>query len=175
MHVVFDLDGCLIDTRDLIINAYTRAGAPPPANILDYEGIDWLADWQDREAIRARKNAYYITKIREGDYVTLPPYSTAVRIYKEGGRCDFLTGAPIGTVEAFHHAQWQKTWSWPFTEGLDGARTPVKMILLARYSETGVYVDDQDRLIDLPPGWKFIHYVGQDSNDLYDQIKELTK
>lgn len=170
MHIAFDADGCLIDTKDVIRQSYREAGAEPPDDILACESTDWLLDQMTSDeavACRDRKNVNYLGHLDVlARKLILPPYHVAVRLHKERYTVHLLSGAPSGTVQVLH----RRLPSWPFGFALTNLRTPQKMGWLRQLTTPGVYVDDQDRFIDLPPGWRFIHYIGQDADTLYDQI-----
>jgi hypothetical protein len=171
MLVVFDVDGCLIDSEELIAKAYRWAHVVPPDHILEYEGINWLGErgytTQETAAAKFRKNTYYLHLLSRDDVPTLPPYVVAQRLRNEEHLCHAYTGAPRGTISTLR----SRLPRWPFRFALDDVTTPERMAMLrTKYDVTGVYIDDQKRLVDLPPGWRFVHYTGQDANELYREI-----
>lgn len=171
MWVMFDLDGVLVDTAGVIRWAYAQAGVRPPENILATEGTDWVArqlgvppvDDQVTK-VRAIKHSWYLTGLRFAP--TLPGLSVAGRLRFEGHTVGVLTGAPRGTIDVMKSTY---PW-WCFDPSIDSIRTPAKMELLDKLNPTGVYVDDQERLVDVPPGWRFVRYVGQSEDELYKQV-----
>jgi phosphoglycolate phosphatase-like HAD superfamily hydrolase len=174
MHIVFDLDGVVIDTGQVIARCYEAAGVTPPDNILAHENSDWLlrqcAGLRARERaseIRRQKNIFYQNMIRAGVVDWLPGAFVASELNQEGHRVHLLSGAPSGTISLVKE-RWSYTFPhrpWPFSLITDGMRTPDKMktiALLARSSRSrGVYVDDQDKFIDLPEGWGFVHVTDE--------------
>lgn len=172
--VIFDLDGVIIDSASVVRMAYERAGANPPNNILGQEGTGWLEDQLGPEfapKVYARKNEIYRELIQRGQAPLLSGFYTAQKLMTQGYYVMLLTGAPTGTIDAMK--RWVGVHSWPFDGAWDNTRTPEKMILmrkLALSGKTGVYIDDQDRFIDTPVSWKFIHYTQQNAETLYKDI-----
>lgn len=170
MRVVFDVDGCLIDSRRLIVEAYGHAGAGAPNDVLAYEGIDWLGALghtpEQVAAIKAAKNAFYLRYLQRFGVSTLPPYEVARYLTSEGHTCFAYTGAPPGTIAALR----SRLPGWPFYFAHDGITTPQRMERLRLMYGGGVYIDDQHRLVDLPDRWNFVHYVGQCTSELYREI-----
>lgn len=174
MIAIFDLDGVILDTRQLVQFAYRRAGANPPDDVLTSEGSSWLADQVgDRESeIRAIKNRHYVTFL--GSAPTLPGYDAAQRLWFDGVLVGLLTAAPSGSLQQLRLFFYDDLGvKWPFILFSEEQRTPSKMAIIRRLADqgfSGVYVDDQNKFIDLPDTWKFIHYTGQDSETLYHMI-----
>jgi beta-phosphoglucomutase-like phosphatase (HAD superfamily) len=187
MLVVFDADGVLIDSGPAIRAAYRIAieahyveatgvadrtvigSITVPDDVLPLEGIDWLGPqtWPKlARGIRELKNREYLSILREGGAPFLPAMETAIELRKNGHECWLTTGAPRGTIDVL---RCRNTW-WPFTVAVDQIRTPDRMGLLRRAHMPGVYVDDQSRLVDLPLGWHFVCYNGQDADQLFAEI-----
>jgi phosphoglycolate phosphatase-like HAD superfamily hydrolase len=167
-HVVFDLDGVLLDTADIITVAYMRAGVDPPHNILECEGTNWLAgqvQGDELTRVRRHKNEFYLDMLRRFEAAHMPAFTTVWDLLDRGYRLHVLTGAPSGAIEALREGYYGES-NWPFTSAFDGVTTPEKMKLLARLGDGGVYIDDQARLVDVPDGWRFIHYTGQSADEL---------
>lgn len=59
MYYAFDLDGTLVDTKELIIASYKRVGVTPPE---DFFGKPWQ-EWLDDEEKHRQKNEVYIAMI----------------------------------------------------------------------------------------------------------------
>jgi hypothetical protein len=169
MRVVFDVDGCLIDSQELIKQSYHEVGVYAPENILACEGIDWLGTRgftaEETAAIKSQKNVRYLWHVSNDHVQTLSAYDVACRLADEGHDCHAYTGAPEGTIVALQ----SRLPRWPFVSGVDGITTPQRMIWFRSVHE-GVYVDDQRRLINLRKYWRFVHFTGQDANELYEQI-----
>ena len=152
MLCVFDLDGVVIDSLELVKTSYRQAGIVPPDDVFEREGVDWAPP-----EYKMRKDAFYVRGLRDVPWA--PGLLVAQQLRELGYECVCLTGAPVGTLNRLRTRLGHE---WPFTSSsLDGTRTPVKMKILAGWPG-GVYIDDQTRLVDVPPGWRFIHYTGQD-------------
>lgn len=167
MLVVFDLDGVVLDSRDVVLAAYREAGATPPEDVLALEGVPWLLRQCGSRApdVYARKNSAYIRMLYEGHAQLLPPYRVAHRLRSQSHRVGVLTAAPHGTIDALR----TRYDDWPFDWWGEALRTPAKMKILER-NRGGVYIDDQDRLVNVPSGWRFIRYDGQDEETLYEEV-----
>ena len=176
MLVIFDLDGVLIDTAELIKKAYRNAGVEPPDDILAQEYSDWLADFGSAEEItriRDIKNNYYLNQLVQDNFDYLPPFQTAMMLQSTDDIIiGVLTGAPIGTALGLTYTSGR--WDH-FSVIRDGCRTPEKMRILREYGKLlphihKVYVDDQPKPVDFPKDWTFIQYTTDLSNSLYAKI-----
>jgi beta-phosphoglucomutase-like phosphatase (HAD superfamily) len=173
MHVVFDLDGTVLDTEPIVRDAYRLAGAQPPDNILAYEGVDWLTAQVGNLAnvTKLRKNRRYLEILRNPhtDVAALKTsaYDLACELRAEGHVLVLLTGAPRDTIATIHQRLALYRPDGPFTVARDRIRTPAKMTMIRQLNrDAGVYVDDQARYVDLPPGWRFVLYRGQSIDEL---------
>lgn len=175
MIVLFDLDGVLFDTEQLVRDAYREVGVVPPANLFACEGDTWLTEQVGPRAdgIREEKNDVLQERLsRDLELHTklrLPPLATAAYLRTEGHTTGVLTAQPMSTVVML--MRWQ---TWPFTITHGGMRTPEKMRFIRRAFnlQFGVYIDDQDRFIDLPPTWRFVRYVGQSTEELFEEVRK---
>jgi hypothetical protein len=159
----FDLDGCLINSEQLIRDSYLDAGVSPPGGFLALGHHDWIPA-QDREAVHARKNAAYLRRLAAGPVLFLSPWRVAETL-SASSRVALLTSAPPGTVAVLR----EKCKPWPFTSAHDGMTTGAKQQWLAEQPSGGVYVDDQ-RLVTVPEGWKLVRYTRQSAWELYKQV-----
>lgn len=172
--VIFDLDGVILDTADVVTFAYIESGVNPPDDILAQEGSSWLADQvgvDQVDEVKKHKASVYQALISMGAAQTLPPFSVAQRLAAHGQHCMILSGAPAGTIDIVKQLIGVKY--WPFTAGFDNMKTPIKMLFMRKLllrNKIGVYIDDQNRFIDTPVGWRFIQYTGQDEDTLFEEI-----
>lgn len=169
MLFVFDLDGVLLDTNEMIKDSYRQAGALPPDDVLGSEGTGWLeAQFGVTEAqnIRARKSQLYLDSIAQQIPDILPPFIVAQWLYASGHKLWMLTAAPPGTAELFTRYYVKKPRM--FETVIDNIRITDKMAFIrAHASITGVYIDDQRRSeVDccLPDQWRFVQYSGEDED-----------
>ncbi len=161
--IVFDLDGCLIDSRELVRQSYREAGAEAPADFFALGHHDWIP-CVDREAVHARKDAAYLRHLAADTLEFLPPWQTAEMLHDAGHPVALLSNAPDGAARALA----MRVSAWPFQLWAAGVRPAAKGAWLS-HAGTGVYVDDQ-RHVTVPPGWRFVHYVGQSATELYGQV-----
>jgi hypothetical protein len=175
-HVFFDLDGVLLNTYSWIIESYRRAGAMPPDDILSREGDPWLIrDFGVKEAknVHIMKNNEYKGFMKGHTLPYTSAFMVAMHLITAGHRVSVISGAPTGTMDILRTRDVR--WSL-FAEMYDGVNTPAKMQIFRdiAYKHADItdacYVDDQNKNIDLPPDWRFIHYRGEDSMTLYDKI-----
>lgn len=161
--VFFDFDGVIVDSEDLVREAYIFAGVNPPRNVLAHEGGTWLfeqvPDTTERLAVKARKNAYYMQHIAEVS--VFPGHDVAWHMNNSAQdrpqRAFIISGAPLATGLWLH-----RDVTSLFDAMLFGVATPDKMTVFKQLQLSGViatYVDDQDKYIDLPSGWSFVHYT----------------
>lgn len=161
----------MIDSEELIKQSYRDAGVEPPEDILAQESTDWLHKLippeVDRIECRRAKNHAYLMRLSHDPFKTLPPYDVAVRLQHEGHQVSMLSGAPLGTIAMLR----KRLHPWPFTTfAYAGLRTPDKMRILHADARKGIYVDDQERLVDVPFGWIFVHYANQTADELYEEL-----
>lgn len=169
-YVIFDLDGVLIDSSRLIRMAYRLAGVDPPHDILAQEGVPWIAQQVGINRVpfvKREKAAYYLTGIREGIATTTEAYIAACAL-RWTHNVGVMSGAPPGTLRLLRIHQCSA--NWPFAIQHDNVRTEQKMKLIRVLGGNGVYIDDQQHDIDLPPGWSFIHYTGQGRYELIEEV-----
>lgn len=174
MDVVFDMDGVIVDTEHAVRQSYLEVGAVAPDDVLGCEGTDWfrthLIEHGDDEAIGARyqlKQLAYRRRLGSDTCAPLlPPFATASWLYGAGHHTHLLTGAETPAAQVLY----SRLEYWPFSSSRDGLRTPYKMSYIRGLSPRGVYVDDQDRFIDLPDGWRFVRYSGQSAEELHHEI-----
>lgn len=182
MLVLFDLDGTLIDSADVIKECYRIAGANPPDNIFEHEGHAWLREQfyhhtKHITRVHTHKNREYIRWHQENEAKYLPPYDVAQYLSNHHHKIGVLTGAPHGTCITLlqhHYDMWKS-----FTYLRDGLRTNNKiqqMKLITRLEpKIGkfIYIDDQPLKTRLPREWSFIQYTGQDPDTLLEMIQKI--
>jgi hypothetical protein len=181
--VAFDLDGVLIDSSQLVRDAYAHVGLRAPVDVLTCENVDWITPQlacapEERAATRIKlhdgKDEYYVARVAQAR--KLPPWYAACRLARRGHICIILTAAPRGTITALRHYRHM----WPFTCAREGVRTLVKMTLLENLQPVrrmigsglpAAYVDDQPERYPVPAGWRFVRYQDQSEEEL---MKEIT-
>jgi hypothetical protein len=167
---VFDLDGVVIDSVEIIRRCYRECGVEPPVNILELEGVDWItAQGRHRDEVRANKNVLYLEALADGRAHLLPGYDAALALRVHGITSIITTNAPRGTTTALRKALGND--AWPFLLSIEAISTTERFALLARTEPATVYVDDQNKFkMMLPVGWTFVHYTGQNASQLTREI-----
>lgn len=164
-NVFFDLDGVVIDSEDVIIESYRRAGIVTPTNILSLGTTKWLDELIGPQAalrVKLEKDIAY-THLMEV-VPTLPGLATAQMLKTSGIKPMLLTGAPSIGFEALER---RFTCLWPFAWGL-GKLTPRDKRNILSLAGPSVYIDDQP--FDAPHNVTFIRYEGQDEYQLLEEI-----
>lgn len=168
--VVFDLDGCLLDTEELIRAAYRDAGHDPPPGFMALGHHDWIpGDNAYRARVHAAKNAAYLNLLAGCPSIAallLPPWVAAVVLRSEGLPVAVMTGAPAGTIDVIRRRVIRRgVLSWPFTAAADGLDPAAKTVWLAALGRAGTLVDDQ-LYVTVPAGWRVIRYTAQTALEL---------
>lgn len=153
--IAFDLDGCLIDSEELIRQSYKDVGVELPDGFMSRPSGQWADD-----DLRARKDAAYLHRLATDPLWPLPPWWAAEVLHEAGEVVGLITSAPDGAVQVVA----KRALSWPFTVTCAGL-TPTQKAVWLNDTGPGVYVDDQEHVV-VPPSWRFIHYTGQDADEL---------
>lgn len=160
--VLFDFDGTLAYTEDLIIESYILAGAPETltllTNVLELSWKEWLEPEVgpiDAHAIWRRKNKIYARLIEQVPLVHEMCY-LAAELDKVGHLVGVLTGAPLVAEAAIYDRL-----SAIFRPRLliCGAAGAAKIQVMRALGPGGSYVDDQTDLKDdiLAVGWSYVN------------------
>jgi len=143
-HVVFDLDGTLADTRDLVRRAYDVVGVHMPEHAWGLPAEAWLAGavpggLEDVAEVHRLKNVALRTLIAAHGVERLPAADLCEALKKDRSyTVGILTGASLGAARATRRA-------------LALSRVPIlgagcdletKMNVLRATAESGIYFDD---------------------------------
>jgi phosphoglycolate phosphatase-like HAD superfamily hydrolase len=175
--IIFDMDGVLINSKDIIIQAYEDAGVVAPDDPLSQEGTRWLEDLigaSSVKEVRRNKDKAYLRLLLQENVQFLPPFHAALKLYENEEirhELGIFTGAPIGTVLKVIERATDEGLPWPFTFYTEKITTSERMRTLDTIDSLGVYIDDQDRLVHVPSGWSFIKYDDQSAETLYEEVK----
>lgn len=91
MLYAFDLDGTLIDSRSVVLEAYRSVGVEPPSDFFIKTWREWLPDAQKHTA----KNEIYLKLIHKIQPLPL------LELYRSlDGRCMIMTGASMVAATA---------------------------------------------------------------------------
>ena len=151
---IFDFDGVLVDTEEIVVEAYRRAGVIPPGGLSLGSWRNWLPGMvgeQQAHVVHEAKNRHYLELLPTARL--LPPYEHAVWLQDRGYETGILTSAPLGTLEVF--GKMMGAWRWRVA--FENVMPMLKMEYLKRLG-TGTYWDD--RYVEVPDGWEFVRYTG---------------
>lgn len=157
MEIVFDFDGVLVDSREVVEESYRRAGVEMPKENWGIPGLAWLPEETRAETYRL-KSLWYKALI--GAAPELPPAQVA-RLLNPG----LLTGAiPEASTRVQRlgiNFKWEEY----------GHSTESKTRVL-RSMAPGIYIDDLPlgAAIARNAGWEFIRYWGQPAIELWGEI-----
>lgn len=176
--IAFDVDGTLVDTRDLVTKAYADQGVTMPDEAWGQPWYSWLPNTVGSlsKAIQVHeaKNKSYLKVLTDGDLPVLPATDLAKDLMAEGAvDVGFLTGASDDAVQAIltrlgidTNLLWGSSMS--YDDKLDW--------LIVNVWKRVIYIDDDARLIQhinsIP--WCYVrgvHYVGQTLEELKEAIK----
>ena len=181
--LVFDLDDTLYHTSDAVKRAYRQAGVVMPDGAQGRPWHEWLPTYlecsvQDAQFVHQRKNDIYVDMIVSSEIEMTSAYS----IFTRESDATVITGASRPAALALlaqndhesrlalSEASWRDKSYYLFSSSLENA----------------IYIDDNDQLgrrivreanslrgrhIEFEP-FKFIHYVGQSTEELREQIEK---
>lgn len=157
---VFDLDGCLIDSRQAVREAYRRAGVEMPPGAWGRPWRDWLIhacedDEDEARRVHNIKNEIYPEMIRR--HARQLPLATYMAALAERGlSCWVITGASHdAAVSALSFLGFDDSLlnAWE----LDVRGKERKLIEIARHFSVGTYFDDQH--VHVPTGWALVKVI----------------
>lgn len=175
MCVVFDFDGVLADTHDLVLRAYREVGVEPPDEAWGSPWQEWLADPE----AHARKTARYVELIKEGalDDRVLSATYTMLALHSEHEETLVLTGASLEAVMAFGQRYCGVYAPVVLGTSCGDVRKSFMLMQLREDCPVVVYVDDDEvrgrRIVEWThdESIHFIHYCGQGAK-LYEEIRQ---
>lgn len=92
MHYAFDLDGTLVDTKELVRKAYIHAGVVPPDDFFGKTFFEWFTgDPQEAQEVHSNKQQYYMEHIKS--VKPLPLMELLKALVLAGRAPTILTGA----------------------------------------------------------------------------------
>lgn len=172
---VFDLDGVLVDTHDIVRQAYAEVGVHMPPTAWGKPWREWLIEemWGDEkeaEQVHAAKNKIYIEKLRHSEPPQLPAADVARMLCADDVPVTIITGA------SFDAAQFIVVNLRLPMEALAGTSmseldkvTYLRMI----HNDSGVYVDDDTnsgRRIAKAADWQYVNPNGKTKDELMNEI-----
>jgi phosphoglycolate phosphatase-like HAD superfamily hydrolase len=182
MHLVsFDLDGTLIDTRELNHRAYQLAGVDIPDYAWGMRWQSWLPNLvgslEHAEKLHRKKINIYSDLLQSTDLkcLELPPAQLARMLNRQVGRVSVqvLTAASSQTTNVILNALGVKTDSLAFNLSYEAKKLALQSSVFAAYDSV-TYIDDDAR--NVPrfraglPNLKLIHYTNQTFNELFNLL-----
>lgn len=178
--VVFDIDGVLVDTKELVHQAYRDVGVDMPVGAWGKAWTEWLPEASGSpwiaQGVHDLKTKRYIDLLTESP----PPRLSggeALEIIMSEGLCDvaFATGA---SRESAALILMQLGVNLDLHTNICGATAPMKTMTLAMLRGSAlendvVYIDDDEvngRRIARDAGVSFVHYHGQDPLLLMEDV-----
>lgn len=166
-HVVFDVDGVIVDSHAAVRAAYKLVGVEMPDDAWGKPWHVWLPQLVgstfEAEDLHGKKNYVYTAMLRDGQVRPLAGASVAHRLAP--AQRSFLTGASAQAARAALRAA-----GLPRGRLWSGCTAEDKAARLLRLAGRGVYVDDDPaagKSITAAAGWCFVKFV-----DNEDQLME---
>ena len=177
-YVVFDLDGCLVDTREAVEWAYSFCGVQMPNGAWGKPWHEWLPELvgglEEAEDVHDLKTKVYLEMLRGAPATELPPLELLRKGLRDGiFEVGVLTGASAAAADfILGHANIAPEHIMLGT-GLDvKQKTAVLGSLRDQYDDV-VYIDDDwsaGVAISAEADTMFIHYDGQTLEELEDEL-----
>lgn len=176
LFVVFDLDGCLVNTRDLVERAYLEAGVVMPPEAWGLPWSAWLphavgAPGEPVRAVRRAKSKIYLELLQTESVELLPPWEVMVDA-KVGSDADYriISGAGEDAVQALlRHidSDMSHVLGWELTL----ERKAEVLNSLPRPGRRVVYVDDHADVRPLLRKDVFlVQYTDQTTEELMEEV-----
>jgi hypothetical protein len=180
LFAVFDLDGCLVNTRDLVERAYREAGVLMPPEAWGLPWSDWLpaavgTPGAPVQAVRRAKSRIYLELLRTESVELLPPWEVLADI-KADVHADYriLSGAGEQAVCALlPHigSDMSHVLGWELTR----ERKATVLNSLPRPDRKVVYIDDHADVAPLlRKEVQLVQYVNQTSAELMEEVWTLS-
>lgn len=176
---LFDMDGVLVDTHQLVIDAYRQVGVEMPEGAWGKPWHEWLIDYFDGDIPLAsdahtKKTDVYMVWLKQGMFKPLPPADVITKLYQEWYPVGVLSGA---TYSAVGHISKALNIIHKNTTIRAGCSQQNKQEAIARLLLAGktdiVYVDDDKdagQAITEVSSARFIWYRGQTKEELMEEI-----
>lgn len=182
--VSFDIDGTLIDTKQLNRDAYYQVGVDVPDYAFGLRWQTWLPNvvgsMSKAEEIHTRKVRIYIAKLRDvniNHYILEPTYLARSLLRRTDIEVKFLTS---GTVTTANIILQRLNIRAPLAGNLSyEARRLLLHSSVLGTNGSVVYIDDLAdnvrRLTDDVLGLTAIQFIDQDNDTLRNQVQEALK
>lgn len=173
MHVVFDLDGVLFDTREQVTAAYRNAGVEMPDYAWSKPWREWLpgvcnGDLDEAFIRHENKNKHYLDDIAANGLTPLAGYEVfnILRNQPRIATVGVLTGASrVAVDEIFKYYRWDRDAVTLYGAGMTQRS---KLDTLLNLNRHGIYVDDNPFEV---PGWRVVkHEKIEDVESLMEKL-----
>lgn len=193
--VVFDMDGVLFDSEQVVLESYREAGADTHGDMpIGLTWAQWLVPILGHQAameLHDEKNRIYIDKVRKGQIRSLPPLQLLMELLVEGEAAVATSASyDASTVllrRGLGHLYSRLLYRFALNVLDKGSFLHdvgrVDRIFAGKF-ERYVYIDDRkelgQRVVDiangmcshrhLDPRWTFVHYHGQSYEELKEEV-----
>lgn len=161
--IAFDVDGVIIDSRELVTSCYAQVGVDIPD---DAWGRPWH-EWLDDGELHARKTQLYVEAIEDGLATWLDGRDIVAYYLRKGSPVCFVTGASFRAFEIIWRMSGLRSVAM-------SASNPVRWQVACTMQDkvdtlkqwgANVYMDDIEdagQRIAAAVGCGFVHYVPDD-------------
>ncbi|MEU7476662.1 hypothetical protein AB0A63_11825 [Lentzea sp. NPDC042327] len=173
---MFDIDGVLVDTREIVRRAYAEVGIELPDRLWGSSWRIWLpelcgGDLLRAQAVHDQKTQAHLDLLSETRVATLAGAEAARALHSRGWTVKFITS---GTREVVRRTLDSADPSLSgFLAGTDLDSTGKRRALDGISPAGGVYVDDNHDLgVKVTGGstWKLVHFRDQTEAELIKEI-----
>ncbi|MBB5159609.1 hypothetical protein [Saccharopolyspora phatthalungensis] len=175
---MFDVDGVLIDTFEIVRRAYAEVGVDLHDQRWGVAWQTWLPEYCDNDLDRARvlhdqKTEAHLDLLTRTTVNTLAGAQVADSLHSRGWTVKFLTAGTRQVVHQTFHAV-NPSWLGRLA-GTDLTSAGKRQMLGEISAGGGVYVDDNRDLgvaITEDSAWNLVHFRGQTEEELTTEIVE---
>ncbi|WP_157528525.1 hypothetical protein [Nocardia sp. NRRL S-836] len=173
---MFDIDGVLVDTREIVRRAYAEVGVELPDHLWGTTWRNWLPPLCGGDLLRAqvvhdRKTRSHLDLLSRTRVTTLAGAEAARELHSRGWTVKFITSGTREVVQRTLHSADPSLNG--FLAGTDLDSTGKRKALEEISPAGGVYVDDNyDLGVKVTGGstWKLVHFHGQAETELIKEI-----
>lgn len=172
--IVFDVDGVLVDSKQLVMDCYRRAGVRMPDEAW---GLPWHT-WLDDARAHDKKNRYYLEAIDKGALPLLDGTGLVLELIAADVPLGFATGSSleafVSVLKASGIQRAIETRSSNVKWQVGCARDDKVQTLLSWHTKG--YVDDRlvGRSIAIEVGCEFVLYTPGHIDDIRTEIRQWT-
>lgn len=148
-HAIFDLDGTLVDTRPLVVEAYRRAGVIMPDDAWGKTAEEWLPqctrfNWRH---VHDRKQQFYAELLADTNFERNEACRAMIELRYSNVQTFVLTAASVYTTREILYRLFEPYQFNLLGCGADRSRKEHQMRMLGR-PQTTLWVDDDEDTCD---------------------------